>query len=685
MYNASIDFETYSPAGYVFDLTKNKFKSAQNGSKTSGLPLVGIANYASHEDAEVLCCAYDVGFGVKLWRNGDAPPTDLFNYVENGGVLSAFNSAFEMWVWSQICVKKYGWPKIFDAQWRCTQAQVKAYALPSSLALAAKALGNNAQKDKDGMRLIKKFCIPRSPTKLNPSRRILLSDDANDAQNLFNYCVQDVITEQEIASKVPELSELELKIWQCDQKINARGVQIDLEAVDACIDIVEQTVASLNEKLPALTNGCVTSATQVQRIIEWMSEHNVIADSLTKESLATLLDREDLPACVRIVLEIRRSLSLTSVQKLYALKHQTCKNGRLYNIFSFHGARTGRFTGVGPQPQNLPRPKFDESDIENVLVDIKKRNLSHVARNWGDALSAVSSCLRSLFISEQGTDLICSDFSAIEAVVLAELTGEEWRKELFREHGKIYEASASKIAGVPLSEILEHPKLHDGEPHKLRRLGKVAELASGYGGAVGAWKRFGAEEFMREDEILEAVKAWRAANPKIVAFWYDLERFVTAAIRNEKHTFTLRNLAFRCENHVLSITLPSSRTLIYHEVSLDSDGISYFGHNKNAMMGKVGWVKLRTYGGKLAENITQAVSFDILANAMLNLEAAGYPIVLHVHDEIVAEVPCLPHSTEQAVSESIKKFEAIMSKMPEWASDWPIRAQGGWRGKRYKK
>jgi DNA polymerase len=302
--------------------------------------------------------------------------------------------------------------------------------------------------------------------------------------------------------------------------------------------------------------------------------------------------------------------------------------------------------------------------------------------------------LRGLFTAAPGHDLICSDYSAIEAVVLAELSGETWRQEVFRTHGKIYEMSAAKIKNIPFEEFEKHKK-ETGQHHHLRKMGKTAELASGYGGWINAWKRFGADEFLTDDEIKTAILNWRKASPAVVEFWggqkrnwnselYGVEGHAIQAILNPGKEYVFRKLKFQVIDNILYVTLLSGRKLIYHNPRVIPHfeqrrglQILFEGWNSNPTMGPIGWVKKDTYSGKLTENIAQATARDILAFAIVNLEAKGYPVVLHIHDEIGSEV--------REDFGSIEEFETIMSTMPEWAARWPVKAHGGWRGKRYRK
>lgn len=723
---ADIDFETYSPEGFIFNAKEQKYEAPPGASKKKGLISVGVARYVQNPNAEVLSCAYDLkdGKGARLWTPAKPLPLDLFDHLEQGNLLEAWNSSFEAWVWEEICVKKYGWPALQIDQLRCAAAKSRAYALPPSLADAGDVLNTEVQKEKDGKRLLNKFSIPRNPTKHNSAHRRYLLETDVDTQKLYSYNIKDIEAEAEISSKIPDLSPEELEFWQLDQRINRRGVQVDLHLVDICISIAEEVAPLYNAELNKLTKGAVPEATLVAQLVQWLSYRGLDTKSLAAEALEELLERHDLAPDVRRALEIRDLLSNSSFKKLYALKNRTTSDGRLYDLFLYHAARTGRATGRAFQPQNLPKVG---SPVAKCKACGKHADISHTVCPWcskgemkptewkraaaqdaleivatgsalaceiyfgRDVLRTLSGCIRSLLISKPGCDLICSDYSAIEAVVLAALAGEEWRLEVFRTHGKNYEMSAAKITGVPFEQIIDHKK-QTGEHHPLRSVGKVAELASGYQGAIGAWKRFGADEHLTDDQIKQSVKAWRRASPAIVAFWgnqYDgkLRGCEGCAINSVMHPgveFAYRGIKFLTKHKTLYITLLSGRHLTYHNAQLTPSSkfygqweLSYEGYNTNSKMGGIGWIRMTTYGGRLTENIVQGTARDILAYAIVSLEKAGYPVVLHVHDEIVCEVP--------EGFGSVEEFETIMSTLPAWAAGWPVRAEGGWRGKRYGK
>lgn len=722
-----MDFETYSEAGYYFDDATNKWRSITK-SPPHGLGAVGAAVYAEHPSTEVLSLAYNLkdGLGERLWLPGMPPPNDLFDHIANGGLLEAWNSAFEWHIWSNVCVRM-GWPPLPFWQLRDAMAKARAWSLPGKLGKAAEVLQVDDQKIGDGSRLLNKYSKPRSPTKKDVRRRIRPTDtdQLEDAAKLYEYNIGDIRAESAVSARIPDLSDEELTLWLLDQCINFRGVNIDRDALSNCKAIIEQAHERYTAELVAITGGTVKAPSEIQKLSGWLSAQGVHMASLDAEHVENALQRDDLPPDARRVLEIRASLGAASVKKLFAIDRRTSRDGRLKDLFAFCGAdRTGRFAGRGPQPQNLPNsgPKVKHCDadtgcnrhygahldkcpwcsmpewvggsaaewsvaaVEDALAVMAYRRLEYVETVFGDAVAAVSGCLRGLFSASKGCDLICSDYSAIEAVVLAALAGEEWRLEVFRTHGKIYEMSAAKITGIPFEEFLRH-KQETGDHHPMRKkVGKVAELASGYQGGYGAWLAFGADKHLGEQEIRDAIKAWRTASPAIVKFWYGLEDAAVAAVQNPGQCFTYNGITYGVKDDVLYCQLLSGRKLSYHQPRLHPDvtpwgkqvlKLTYMGWNSDYKKGPTGWMRLETYGGKLCENAVQATARDILTHAMVNVERAGYSIVLHIHDEIVAEVV--------EGTGSVEEFERIMATLPPWCADWPIRAAGGWRGKRYRK
>lgn len=733
--HATIDFETYSEAGYEWSGALNKWVPPEGGSATNrGLSLVGVVNYTRHPTFEVLCAWYRLpGQQLTLWAPDMPPPADLFAYIQRGGIVEAHNHAFEHRVFQAL-----GWPEVPLAQQRCSMAKSRAWALPASLDLAAATLGTTP-KNPDGKKGIQLFSVPRQPTKSNPARRN--APTGPDFQRLIvDYCRDDVIAEEALSAVVPELSPIELEHWFVDQIVNRRGVQVDVETLYAMRIILRDAHRVYGDRCRAITGGI--SPSEVSKLIAWAAGHGVRLSALDDEAITEAL-AADPPQVVRDMLECRQAVASASVKKVHAMLNRATKEGRIYDLFNFHAARTGRPTGDAVQPTNFPRgslsvwrcvcgrhfsaarccycgqPATGKPDEWNPdamhdaieLLQTGSLDVIEHAYGKGKALELMAGCLRGMFIAKDGYDLVSSDYTAIEAVVLACLAGEQWRIDLFKNKGKIYEASGAKVGGVTYESLLEY-KAQTGKHHHLRQIGKVCELALGFGGFVGGWLAFD-NSGRTEDEIKKIILAWRDASPAIVEFWGGQKRrnpwkdelfgcegaFIQAAL-NPGTPVNFRGLIFeaqppafpvRCPapSHTqlctVTIRLLSGRKLTYHNVLLEpSDrdwagkySISFEGFNTNPANGARGWIRIRTFGGRLTENICQATANDILRFAMANLERAGYGIVLHVYDEIVCEVP--------KGWGSVEELEAIMKTLPAWAAGWPIGADGGWRGKRYRK
>lgn len=719
---ADIDFETRSSAGFIWNENTHKFDPPY-GSKKKGLQTVGMAAYSEHPSTEVICLAYNLkdGFGPRIWKPGEPNPLDLFIHVQNGGLLEAWNSAFEFYIWNNVCSRLYLFPPISYAQFRCAAAKSRACSLPSSLEKVGDVLNIKNKKLADGKRLLKRYSEPHKPTLRNKDIWNELINNPTDAKLMQEYNLRDILAESEVSAQIPDLLPQELEFWLADQRINRRGVKLDRKAIQDCIYLAEQAYAKYNAELPILTNGAVTSASQIARIMKWLNEHGTFSSSLDEEHINDLLKNPMLLSPVRRVLEIRQLIGSAAVKKLYAMINRLSNDNRMRDLFVYHTARTGRAGGDGVQPQNLPNNAgltihrckncknhfklkhcldcpwcgtfpfdFDALKIEwnpeavsDALKVISTRSLNLVELYFGDVISTISGCLRGMFIAADGHDFISSDYSSIEGVVLAALAGEEWHLEIYKTHGMMYEATAERITGTPFQEFIRTKK-ETGKHHPDRKIGKVASLASGYQGGLGAWIKFGADEFLTEDQIKRAVWSWRDANPKIVKMWKELEIAAHMATEHKGHEFSYRDITYLRKGDALYCRLPSGRYLTYHNPQLtpnsDRPGslqLSFNGWNSNPSNGAIGWIRMSTYGGRLAENVTQAVARDILAHAIVNLEKRGFPVVLHVHDEIVCEVP--------EDKGSVEELESIMMELPQWALGWPIKAAGGWRAKRYQK
>jgi DNA polymerase len=679
----------------------------------------GAYAYAEHPDTEVLCLAIKVDDGAtRIWR----PEWVEFPYdglrltdeglrfrIEMADHIHAHNAGFERCMWTEHMVKRRGFPEIPISKWDDTAARAAMCALPRSLDGACKALGVSQQKDAEGYKLMLKMCRPRAlrkkerdtlaaelgmteeevkseakailsalkcdpraPGKLRPDyhRFFAWHESAEDLVRLCRYCIQDVEAEYALAQELPPLPKMERRIWELDQTINDRGILADLTSVEHAGAIIEEHSSKLQEELQELTGGAVGTAKQVAKMTAWMGENGCEVDGLTKQDVEDALSGEIDPA-VRRVLEIRQSLSMSSTAKLAAIRAFACRDGRLRGMFMYHGASTGRWTGKGPQPQNFPRG--NETLAPDMILDVwlPRRDSEWIELLWSDPMDAISSCLRGLFIASPGHDLIAADYSAIEGRGLAFLAGEEHVLEGYRNKLDPYRVAASGIFKEPYDQI----------DKKKRQVGKVAELACGYQGSWKAMLAFGADRMgMTEQEMKDAVAGWREARPKTVALWKGLEQAAYLCVEKGVET-KFRAIKFRLHGKFLQMILPSGRPLWYFAPRLQPVTTPW-GEEKRMVTAMTvdsttkQWVRRSYHGGLWAENATQAFCRDLLALGLIRCEAAGYRPVLHVHDEIVAEVP--------EGWGSVEEMEAIMSEVPKWAEGMPISAEG-YRAKRYRK
>lgn len=738
--HATIDFETYSEAGFIWD-EEGQTWQAPEGAPKKGIAAVGALAYAEHPSAEVLTMSYRIpgDVAVSRWRPGMPNPRRLFDHIAAGGLVEAHNVMFERAIWHYVCRRLYGWPDVPPHLWRCSAAKARVNNLPGALGNLTDVLPVTAKKDTDGKRLLNKFSVPQKPTKKNPAKRIRPEDDPEDAERLYAYCDRDIEAEEEVSALMMPMSVNELRFWQLDQRINWRGVGVDRASVRNMMAVLQQAQARYGQECRALTGGLEPS--QVQKLIGWMAGRGVPMASLDSEAVEAALERDTTPPDARRVLQIRQLVGSTSVKKLYAIDRSANNDNRVRNIITHHGARTGRPTGDLVQPLNMPKagpsliycgcgkpharrdlcpwcgcpvppeprryhwpdvPKgYEENPVDHIQTIMAIRSLDAVEWFFGDALLCISGSLRGMIWADEGNDLIASDYSAIEAVVTAMLSGCQWRIDAFRQRKDIYLVSCAQMnLGFTYEDYKKYAEEHGSHhPHRQKK-GKVAELALGFGGWVGAWRQFDPDG-LSDDEVKRTVLDWRAASPEIVEMWggqtrgkpwepdFRLERFgfegaFVNAVQYPGRLFTSHGIGFFMRGDVLIIRLLSGRELAYASPRLwqsertpGTFDITYMTWNSNPKYGPIGWVAMKTYSGRIAENIVQATAHDIQRYGIENLEAAGYPIVLHVYDEDIGEVP---HGFG-----SIEEFEAIMSTMPPWAEGWPVRASGGWRGRRYRK
>lgn len=636
----------------------------------------GADVYAKDESTSVLCMAYSYGQGdVELWTPDCGLSLDgIFSHIRDGGKVAGHNiGGFEMLIWNNV-MKKYGWPELKIEQCVDTMALAYAMSLPGSLKDASNATGLEVQKDMKGHRVMLQLSQPR-----NESQWWEKEDVPEKFQLLYEYCKQDVIVERELHKRLLDLSEEEFDTWVLDYKINRRGVNIDTQSLYSAIEIVELEKQRLDERMREVTKGAVSTCTATGQLTDYLNWKGVETKGVTKAEIKALLQMP-LPAEVTEVLKLRQEAGKTSTAKLKAMLTGLNDDGRVRGLFQYHGAGTGRWAGRRVQLQNLPRPHLDQGMIDKAFKVFNfprtiEEKAEYIDMFFGPPMSVISDCVRGFIKAKDGHDFIGCDFSAIEARVLAWLADQKDVVEVFKTHGKIYELAASKIFNVPLDEVTKEQ----------RTIGKVAILALGYQGGVAAFQSMAPIYGVKiSNEKAEAIKnMWRESNQNIVRYWYSLEEAACKAVLYQGDGFTCgpigRQITFKMRGSFLWCLLPSKRVLCYPYPKLEEFETPW-GDTKKGLTYKTiavnKWCKTKTYGGKLCENVTQAVARDILRDAMFRLEEEGYPIVMHIHDEIVTEIP--------KDFGSVEAVEEIMSRVPNWARGLPIGAEG-WRGERFRK
>lgn len=620
------------------------------------LPDCGVHRYVSSEQFEILLFAYSIDEGeiqVIDLASGEKMPEEVMDLLMDDSVIkTAFNAAFE-----RTCINRYFGLSLPPEVWRCTAVQSAILALPLSLEGVGEALSLDKKKMSEGKELIRFFCMPCKATKANGGRTRNLPSDAPEKWEQFKtYCKRDVDVEMQIRKKLKNypIPDREQVLYCMDQRINDRGIRVDTQMVGqaiACDLLYKETAAKRAYELSGLENP-----NSVSQLKGWLSDKGIEVDSLAKDTVTELVGKTE--GEVSELLKIRLAMSKTSVKKYEAIERAVC-DGRVHGLLQFYGAnRTGRWAGRLVQIHNLPQNHMEDLELARSLV--KEGRFDLVELLYPSTPEVLSELIRTAFVAKPGCRFIISDFSAIEARVLAWMSGEAWRLRVFSTHGKIYEASASAMFGVPIEEI--------GKTSPLRQKGKIAELALGYGGSVGALVSMGATKMgLSEEELPDLVSQWRLANPHITEFWWKVDAAAFKAVK-ERCTVQMDRLLFEYRGGILFIHLPSGRKLSYVKPRLElnrfgREGITYEGVGESKK-----WTRIETYGPKMVENIVQAVSRDILAEAMLRLEKAGFDIVMHVHDEVVLEVP-------EGVS-SVEEVNELMAVNPSWTMGLPLKAAG---------
>lgn len=637
MQTLSIDLETYSD---------------------QPLAKTGVYRYVESPDFEILLFAYSVDGGsvqqIDLACGEKIPPAILAALEDDKVIKWAFNANFE-----RICLSRFlGYPTgdyLEPDSWRCSMVWAAYMGLPLSLEGAGAVLGLEKQKLAEGKDLIKYFCQPCAPTKSNGQRTRNLPEHAPDKWLAFKrYNIRDVETEMSIQARLSKYPVPD-SVWEeyhLDQEINDRGVGLDMELVRQAIQLDGRSRSELTQAMKELTS--LDNPNSVQQMKQWLADNGVETDTLGKKAVAELL--KTAPPQLQKVLTLRQQLAKSSVKKYQAMETAVCADGRARGMFQFYGAnRTGRWAGRIIQMQNLPQNHLD--DLSEARGLVRCGDFDALEMLYEDVPDTLSQLIRTAFVPQENRKFIVADFSAIEARVIAWFAGEKWRQDVFAEDKDIYCASASQMFGVPVEK-------HGVNGH-LRQKGKIAELALGYGGSVGALKAMGALEMgLHEDELPALVSAWRQANPKIVQFWWAVDRAAMDAVTRKTTTKT-HGIIFSARNGMLFITLPSGRSLAYVKPKIGKnrfggDCITYEG-----VGGTKKWERIDSYGPKFVENIVQATSRDILCYAMKTLRCCS--IVMHIHDEVVIEAD--RQMSLQAVCDQ-------MGRTPPWASGLQLRADG---------
>ena len=617
----------------------------------------GVYAYADSPAFEILLFAYSFDGGetqIIDLAQGEKLPAEVEDAIFDVSVTkTAYNANFE-----RTCLSKHFGRYIPPESWHCSAVQAAMLALPRSLEDVGRVLGLDEQKMKEGKELIRYFCVPCKPTKANGGRTRNLPCHAPEKWELFKtYCKRDVDVEKSIRRKLHNfpIPESEMELYRLDQRINDRGVLVDMELVRSavsCERLHKEVVTKRAYELTGLENP-----NSVAQLKGWLGDMGMEAESLSKKAVAEMIAETD--GEVEELLRLRLLMAKTSVKKYEAMERSVCSDGRVHGMLMFCGAnRTARWSGKIVQIQNLPKNYLPDLELARDLV--KQGRFEDIELLYDSTPNVLSELIRTAFIPKPGCRFVVADFSAIEARVLAWLSGEQWRLDVFTSHGKIYEASASSMFHVPMEEITK--------TSPLRQKGKLAELGLGFGGAAGALISMGALDMgLTEEELPPLVAAWRKANPHITQFWWDVDAAAIKAVR-EKQKTKVGKIIFEYKSGILFITLPSGRKLSYVKPRMavnkfGRDGLTYEGISENKK-----WSRIETYGPKLVENIVQGTARDLLAEAMLRVEEKGYPIVMHCHDEIIAEMP--------EGTGSVDEMCEVMAVQPEWAEGLPLRADG---------
>ena len=632
----SVDFETRS----AVDLRKT-----------------GVYKYASDPSTDIWCMAYKAPWSddVQVWLPGNALDAHLEDWIMAGGLLSAWNANFERTIWNEIMVSRYQWPRTSIKQWRCTMAQASAMGLPRALGQAASVLGVEEQKDKAGAALMLRMARPR---KVNADGSYTWWNTKDKIDTLVAYCEQDVRTELSVAETLNAMPDSERRLYQLDQRINDRGVKVDLDLIERVSKLANSASENIDAEIKRLTNGQVKAATNAMDLTAWLRGYGLQVKSVDKQTVTRMLGMEKLHPIIKQVLRLRQDGAKSSTAKYEAMVNAANADDRMRGLLMYHGAATGRWSGRLVQPQNFPRPQKKQAELDEIIAKLKA---DEDVSEYGAGTVLASDLLRSMLIAEDGHRLMFADYSAIEARVLAWIAGQTDLVETFRKGGDVYKEMASAIYNINVENVT------DGQ----RQVGKMAILGCGYG--MGG-KRF-AEQCatmginVDEDEAKRIVSVYREKNNRIAQYWRDSENDFVEMVKGAGRVGSVE------------LPLPSGRSLTYHNPRIIQRETPWGAMRDTAQVDTLNsvtrqWVSQIIWGGLLTENVVQATARDLMATAMMALELKGYNVILSVHDEIICEVPDDFGSLEEMIE--------IMTRVPAWADGCPVNAEGK-EGKRYRK
>lgn len=626
----------------------------------------GVWIYATHPSTEILCLAYCIGDGpVKLLRKEDflfGCPDELIDAAAKGTLFLAFNALFEQLIWQHKLVPQ-GWPRIPIKQWRCVMAKGLARSLPRSLLECGKALNCPILKSEEGKRIMLKLCKPDAKGNWH--------EKPEDLEELYKYCINDVEAERAIDKMLPDLTKEEQTIWFLDQLINQRGVYVDTSAIKRAISLAQSYAQVCINRVKDVTNGQLDGVSRRMAVLQWCKDQGVAISGYTKADVKSVL-QQNLPENVRTVLETKMQLGKTSVQKYEAMARSVSDDGRLRDLFIYHGAGTGRWAGRLVQLHNLPKGNVKNTD--DAIGTMLTSSDEDFRWLYPDVMGTLSSCIRGMIIASPGHDLIVADYSAIEARGVMWLADDEYGLKQFKEGVDLY---------VDMARVIYNKRDISTDE---RQLGKAAVLGCGY--QMGHAKFFAtcASWGIPITEALaqKAVEAYRSTYVRVRDSWFKQERAAIECVRSKK-SVACGKVVWRMDDTALLCQLPSGRSIVYNQPCIrfieaswgeKKEALHYMGLVKSQGQTTTKWDLMPTYGGRIVENIVQAVARDVLAAAMLRAETRKYKVAFSVHDEIVSEIP--------EGFGSVKEFESILCELPKWAKGLPIEAKG-FRTKRYRK